>query len=165
MQSIHKNRGDYEYFSIFPFASQALPTKLVSVALRTVFDPMPAFIHSFTYKNPCGIRDGIHALASLLAHAGACDDESCHSAFWRLSDRAHADREQTPIKKEPLGKRRSVLFCNSVCKPGSVLNGHLSSLGVTTELRVAPCHLRTCVGPTSDCGVASDRVYSKPMLP
>ena len=54
---------------------------------------------------------------------------------------------------------------NSVCKPGSVENGHQSSLTVTDELRLSPCHPRTYVGQTSDCGVASDRVYSKPMLP
>ena len=67
-------------------------------------------------------------------------------------------------KKDTLRTER-VFFCNSVYKPGSVLNGHLSSLGVATELRVTPCHLRICVGQTSDHGVASDRVYSKPMLP
>ena len=42
----------------------------------------------------------------------------------------------------------SAVFYNSVCKPGSVENGHQSSLVVTDELRVAPCHLRICVGQT-----------------
>jgi len=49
-------------------------------------------------------------------------------------------------------------YCNSVCKPGSVENGHQYSITVTDELRLSPCHPRTYVGQTSDCGVASDRV-------
>ena len=55
---------------------------------------------------------------------------------------------------------------NSVCKPGSVVNGHQSSLTVTDKLRGFP--RATCgysSGKQSDCGVASDRVYSASALP
>ncbi len=64
-----------------------------------------------------------------------------------------------------MGQLRIGQKSNSADKPGSVENGHLSSPTVTNRLRVTPCHLRIYVGQTSDYGVASDRVYSKPMLP
>ena len=62
---------------------------------------------------------------------------------------------------------RASLFYKPAYKPGSVENGHQSSLTVTDKLRVkitrATCGYMS--GKRSDYGVASDRVYSKPMLP
>ena len=58
------------------------------------------------------------------------------------------------------------MFCNRVYKPGSVLNGHLSSLVVTNKLRdFSRATLQIRVGQTSAFGVASSRVYSGSMLP
>ena len=69
-------------------------------------------------------------------------------------------------KKAPCVARSFFLFCNRVYTPGSVLNGHLSSLIVTDKLRGFPrATLQICVGPTSALGVASSRVYSGSMLP
>ena len=69
--------------------------------------------------------------------------------------------------KKWVTQKRYSFFYNSVCKPGSVENGHQSSLTVTDKLRVkitrATCGYMS--GKRSDHGVASDRVYSKPMLP
>jgi hypothetical protein len=67
--------------------------------------------------------------------------------------------------KSPL-RRKELFICNRVYKPGSVLNGHLSLLIVTDELRdLSRATLQICVGQTSACGVASSRVYSGSMLP
>ena len=58
------------------------------------------------------------------------------------------------------------LFYNSDYKPGSVENGHLSLRDVAVALRDKSRATRGYMsGKRSPCGVASDRVYSGPMLP
>ena len=61
---------------------------------------------------------------------------------------------------------RDSLF-HSAYKPGSVVNGHLSLLCVTAKLQdkslVPPADVTS--GKLSAYGVASDKVYSKSMLP
>ena len=54
------------------------------------------------------------------------------------------------IKKRSNAKINVASFLfDSACKPGSVVNGHLSLLCVTAKLQgIALCHLRTYVGQT-----------------
>ena len=70
---------------------------------------------------------------------------------------------QTSFQK---GTLSSAFLISSTYKPGSVVNGHQSSPYVTAELQserfVPPLKMcRTSLG----WGVASNRVYSGPMLP
>ncbi len=59
------------------------------------------------------------------------------------------------------------MWCNSVCKPGSVLNGHLSLRRVTATLGAfrRAATRRYVSGKRSPYGVASERVYSGHTLP
>ena len=57
-------------------------------------------------------------------------------------------------------------MCDSACKPGYVVNGHLSLRRVAATLHRKLCATRGYVsGKRSPCGVASDKVYSGPVLP
>ena len=56
-----------------------------------------------------------------------------------------------------------LFWCEPVCKPGSVLNGHLSRPAVAGGFKPPPEDGRA--GLASSLGVAPDRVYSIPMLP
>ena len=60
---------------------------------------------------------------------------------------------------------QSAFLISSAYKPGSVVNGHQSALYVTAELQnKVLCHPQDV--PDKPCvGVASNRVYSGPMLP
>ena len=73
-------------------------------------------------------------------------------------------------KKEPYARLPFEVIShksNFACKPGSVLNGHLSLRTVAGTLPgFSPGATRRYVsGKRSPCGVASDRVYSGPVLP
>ncbi len=62
-------------------------------------------------------------------------------------------------------------LCDRVCKPGSVECDHLSLLTVADKLRGKPrathefCRADSRANTDLTNGVASDRVYSGPMLP
>ena len=76
--------------------------------------------------------------------------------------RAQRSGSHLMIKKEPLSKR-FFFYREPVCKPGSVLNGHLSRPAVAGRLKPPPEDGRA--GRMSSRGVAPDRVYSAALLP
>ena len=71
------------------------------------------------------------------------------------------------IKKRSNAKINVASFLSdSACKPGSVVDDHLSLLYVAIQLRGFPRATREHMsGKRLPYGVASDRVYSGPMLP
>ena len=93
----------------------------------------------------------------------------CRKAHIIRRSRHHwRSQHHLPVRANIISKRhpKGAFLTSSAYKPGSVVNGHQSSLYVTAELQserfVPPPR---CAGQALGWGVASNRVYSGPMLP
>jgi len=73
----------------------------------------------------------------------------------------HVKGEKTIIKNRLI--IQSVFYCEQVCKPGSVLNDHLSRPAVADRFKPPPENDRA--NHMFSHGVAPDRVYSINMSP
>ena len=92
--------------------------------------------------------------------------------FQKVPRRRHVSlaNKSRPLNFNLTNKKRdadaSLFYCNLACKPSSVVDGYQSSPTVADRLRarrpVPPWSMRRANTPY---GVASDRVYSKCMLP